>query len=113
LSASALITLHDQGHVSQQEGPGGVPQVTASAVLSWTLDISAQISSRFNNSVESIDLDALSVFVPHSLYKAALTKSRMWKETGEERYLQAYASLQVMLGHFKTRWLNSSICELS
>lgn len=65
------------------------------------------IASRFNEKFEQVDREAISPFPPRSLYKAASVQYRLWKQTGDRKWLEASEEMRVMLTHFSKRWMNA------
>jgi hypothetical protein len=67
------------------------------------------MTKRFDGNLSSVDIDALSPFVPHSLYKAALILTRDLKNTTKLDRGQALSSLRDMLCRIGVRWLAASM----
>ena len=88
----------------------GMSETYYSEYLQTSLDGVVWVAKRFNQRIHQVDIDAISLFPPHSLYLAALQQDRIWRETGDSKYFEAVNSLAVMLEHFGKRWLNASEC---
>jgi hypothetical protein len=65
------------------------------------------ITTRFNGKIEQVDFEAMSPFPPHGLYKAALIQYKLWKQTGDRKWLEVSNSIKLMLTHFSKRWMNA------
>ena len=70
------------------------------------------ITNRFNEKIEQVDFEAMSPFPPRGLYKAASTQYRLWKQTGDRKWLEASNALKLMLSHFSKRWMNAGMLVL-
>ena len=65
------------------------------------------ISRRFNDKIEQVNIEAISPFPPRSLYKAASIQYRIWKQTGDRKWLESSDAITLMLTCFSKRWMNA------
>ena len=65
------------------------------------------ISRRFNDKIEQVNIEAISPFPPRSLYKAASIQYRIWKQTGDRKWLESADAMKLMLTYFSKRWMNA------
>lgn len=80
----------------------------ASEFLGITLERLSWVSHKFNAKISQVDYESVSPFPPHSIMLAILAYDRLWRERGDERYLEAGDSLRDMLSFFSRRWLGAS-----
>jgi hypothetical protein len=86
----------------------GISPLTSS-FFHQSLDAISWISEKFNKKIEQVNVEAVSPFPPHSITLAALELDRMWRETGDLKYLDRANSLITMLRFFSRRWLGASM----
>lgn len=104
---SALMTLHQsrQNQASTLEvGDSQCPESLASALNRINF-----ISAKFNNNIDQVDFEAISPFPPRGLAKASSIQYRLWKETGERKWLHASDAMILMLTYFSKRWMNAGM----
>jgi len=65
------------------------------------------IARRFNEKIDQVDFESISPFPPRSLYKGAAIQYRLWKETGDRKWLETSEEMKLMLTHFSKRWMNA------
>jgi hypothetical protein len=72
--------------------------------LSSIADAKVHFSSLLCGTEGNIEIDSLSLFVPNSLYQAALVQWRLWLDTSNHRYKYGFESMKVMLQQHGRRW---------
>ena len=90
----SLMTLHNSRPTS----------ALSTEFIDMTLRGMSFICAKFNSSVEQVNVMSVSPFPPHSLYLAALTQDRLWRETGDWRSRKERDELILMLKFFVRRW---------
>ncbi|KAE9366721.1 hypothetical protein N431DRAFT_471753 [Stipitochalara longipes BDJ] len=103
---SALLTLHESRQdpaLPIELGDDHCPESLASALNRINF-----IAGRFNEKIEQVDLEAISPFPPRSLYKGASIQYKLWKQTGDRKWLEASERMKLMLTHFSKRWMNAA-----
>jgi hypothetical protein len=83
-------------------GDASCPESLASALSRINF-----IAGRFNEKIDQVDVEAISPFPPRSLYKAASMQYRLWRQTGDRKWLEAAEGMKLMLSHFSKRWINA------
>jgi hypothetical protein len=101
------MTVHEsrQGQDSAlpiELGDSHCPESLASALSRINF-----IAGRFNEKIEQVDVEAISPFPPRSLYKTTLMQYRLWKQTGDRKWLEAAERMKLMLTNFSKRWMNA------
>ena len=107
------MTLHESGHLPKEQCNIDTFVNSALPSIESTADCITYVASRYNTYVDSIDLKALSPFVPHALYRATVVQSRLWEATQNPCYLEATNTLGKMLVFFSKRWMNAGETILS
>jgi hypothetical protein len=105
------MTLHEsrQDPASPIElGNSHCPESLASALSRINF-----ISARFNEKIDQVDFEAISPFPPRGLYKAASIQYRLWKQTGDRKWLESSEAMRLMLSHFSKRWMNAGMITLA
>jgi hypothetical protein len=101
------MTLHEsrQSKTSPLEvGDSQCPESLASALNRINF-----ISARFNDKIDQVDFEAISPFPPRGIAKASSIQYRLWKETGERKWLEASDAMILMNKHFSKRWMNAGM----
>jgi hypothetical protein len=83
-------------------GDNHCPEALASA-----LNRINYISAQFNKKIDQVDFEAISPFPPRGISKAAAIQYRLWKQTGDSKWLDASDALTMMVTHFSKRWMNA------
>jgi hypothetical protein len=65
------------------------------------------IATKFNENIDQVDFEAMSPFPPRGLGKGASFQYRLWKETGERKWLEASDAMMLMISYFSKRWMNA------
>jgi hypothetical protein len=65
------------------------------------------IAGRFNEKIDQVDVEAISPFPSCSLYKTSSVQYRLWKQTGDRKWLEAAERMKLMLANFSKRWMNA------
>ncbi len=105
ITFSALMTLQESRQnpaLPIDIGDSGCPETLASTLIRLNY-----ITARFNEKIEKFDLEAISPFPPRGISKAASIQYRLWKQSGDSKWLEASDSIKVMLSHFSKRWMNA------
>jgi hypothetical protein len=85
-------------------------QESATYFLQTSLNGMSWIAIRFNQKIDQIDMDVMSLFPTHSIYMGTMQQERLWRDTGDLRCFEAVKSLLAMLRHFGRKWLGASKC---
>lgn len=99
------MSLHESRQKSDSLldlGDSDCPESLASALTRNNYTV-----KRFNDKIDQVDTDALSPFPPRGLGKAASFQYRLWRETGERKWLDDSDAIMLMISHFSKRWMNA------
>ena len=75
--------------------------------LASALSLINFIASRFLQKIDQVDVEATSPFPPRGIAKAASIQYRLWKQTGDRKWLEASDFLISMITCFSKRWMNA------
>ena len=111
MAHSALITLYNT-YPNLSPGSDG-PDLKPKSALRRTLDLLTRIAKHFNNSVETtVDINALSPFVPYSLYLGIRAQRRLYRETHDDGIWSSLSAMETMLRTFSRRWCGAGMRSL-
>jgi hypothetical protein len=108
---SALFTLYESALLS-----GNLDNDSRTGTLKSLEYISTQtfeFSEYLFRDLDKVKYNVMSPFVPQSLYQAAIVQFRLWKQTNETRYKNAFDSLKQILGYFNKRWLVAGMSDVT
>lgn len=102
-TSSGLFALYDNALSSGIYSEDEYDAISTS--LESTSTRIAVFSNRLFADVSKVDINKMSPLVPYSLYQAAILQHRLFVRTGETNYQANLASLKMILGNFRKRWL--------
>lgn len=102
-TSSGLFALYDNALSS------GIFSEDEYGSISTSLETTSTRIAIFSNhlfaDLSKVDINKMSPLVPYSLYQAAILQHRLLTRTGEATYQVNLASLKMILGNFRKRWL--------